>query len=178
MFKSNIEMLPDAITFAHDIGMDRVAASHMYVFNERLREESLINHQALSDSVIYQSSELAKDLGLEFIFPRTFDRNSISTTTIFQHGICSYLYKEAWIHPNGRVHPCFMPDSPVMGDMKEQSFKEIWNGEKYQELRTSLKEGKPSYYRCGCCPIRMQFDPDFNQGYDISAFMIPENGRG
>jgi radical SAM protein with 4Fe4S-binding SPASM domain len=52
------------------------------------------------------------------------------------------------IQPNGDVTPCmFMPEYPVAGNLRKQSFKEIWNSETFQALRdrTRLK-GK-----CGEC---------------------------
>ena len=52
------------------------------------------------------------------------------------------------IQPNGNVTPCmFMPEYPVAGNLRKQSFKEIWNSDTFQALRdrTRLK-GK-----CGEC---------------------------
>jgi radical SAM protein with 4Fe4S-binding SPASM domain len=46
------------------------------------------------------------------------------------------------IQPNGDVTPCmFMPEYPVAGNLRKQSFKEIWNSETFQTLRdrTNLK---------------------------------------
>jgi radical SAM protein with 4Fe4S-binding SPASM domain len=46
------------------------------------------------------------------------------------------------IQPNGDVTPCmFMPEYPVAGNLRKQSFKEIWNSETFQTLRdrTRLK---------------------------------------
>jgi radical SAM protein with 4Fe4S-binding SPASM domain len=46
------------------------------------------------------------------------------------------------IQPNGDVTPCmFMPEYPVAGNLRKQSFEEIWNSETFQTLRdrTRLK---------------------------------------
>jgi len=46
------------------------------------------------------------------------------------------------IQPNGDVTPCmFTPEYPVAGNLKNQSFEEIWNGATFQSLRdrTRLK---------------------------------------
>jgi radical SAM protein with 4Fe4S-binding SPASM domain len=52
------------------------------------------------------------------------------------------------IQPNGNVTPCmFMPEYPVAGNLRRQSFKEIWNSETFQALRDrSRLKGK-----CGEC---------------------------
>jgi radical SAM protein with 4Fe4S-binding SPASM domain len=40
------------------------------------------------------------------------------------------------IQPNGDVTPCmFMPDYPVAGNLRNQSFEEIWNSPTFQALR-------------------------------------------
>lgn len=52
------------------------------------------------------------------------------------------------IQPNGNVTPCmFMPEYPVAGNLKTQSFEEIWASPTFQALRdrTRLKG------RCGDC---------------------------
>lgn len=46
------------------------------------------------------------------------------------------------IQPNGDVTPCmFMPSYPVAGNLRDQSFEEIWNSSTFEALRerTSLK---------------------------------------
>ena len=52
------------------------------------------------------------------------------------------------IQPNGDVTPCmFMPEYPVAGNLRKQSFKEIWNSETFQALRDRRRlKGK-----CGEC---------------------------
>jgi radical SAM protein with 4Fe4S-binding SPASM domain len=48
------------------------------------------------------------------------------------------------IQPNGNVTPCmFMPEYPVAGNLKSQSFHEIWNSETFEALRNrNLLHGK------------------------------------
>ena len=46
------------------------------------------------------------------------------------------------IQPNGNVTPCmFMPEYPIAGNLRKQSFEDIWRGETFQALRdrTCLK---------------------------------------
>ena len=43
------------------------------------------------------------------------------------------------IKPDGNVYPCCVgPDSLLMGNTKQQSVEEIWNGEKYREFRRRM----------------------------------------
>jgi radical SAM protein with 4Fe4S-binding SPASM domain len=56
------------------------------------------------------------------------------------------------IQPNGNVTPCmFMPEYPVAGNLKSQSFQEIWNSETLEALRNrNLLKGK-----CGQCKFNI-----------------------
>ena len=57
---------------------------------------------------------------------------------------CYELWKRVTILYDGRVVPCcFDFDGElVLGDLKEQSLKEIWNGKKMKNLRRLHLEGK------------------------------------
>jgi radical SAM protein with 4Fe4S-binding SPASM domain len=61
------------------------------------------------------------------------------------------------IQPNGDVTPCmFMPDYPVAGNLRNQSFQDIWNSPTFQALRDRASlEGKCRECRfaivCGGC---------------------------
>ncbi len=54
-----------------------------------------------------------------------------------------------WIHlhayPDGRAYPCcFAFDPYPVGNLNEQSLKEVWNGEKMREMRLRMLNGKKS----------------------------------
>lgn len=68
----------------------------------------------------------------------------------FGHETCYSVYTKSYILPNGDVTPC--PDFPdfICGNINEEPFLEIWNGERYRKWRLELKQRKlfPSCYRC------------------------------
>ncbi len=51
---------------------------------------------------------------------------------------CGNPWTHVHIKSDGLVYPCCFSDE-VMGDLRTQSFGEIWNGEKYKDLRRSMK---------------------------------------
>jgi len=67
---------------------------------------------------------------------------------------CSYLWRESFVEFNGVVAPCCNPalsSSRVMGVYEEGgSFRDIWNGPAYRQLRQSLASGK-AYKFCRYC---------------------------
>lgn len=172
LMRSNIEELPAAVELAADLGADRIAASHIYVFFRSQRDESLFFHQELSDSLLKEAYDVARCLGIRAFFPRPYHGSAETMAQLFRSGTCSYLYKETWISTNGDVHPCFMPDSPVVGNLIEQPFKEIWNGPIYSRMRRTVKTQKPVFPRCQDCPIRMQFDAQYQGGYKETGFVF------
>ena len=64
---------------------------------------------------------------------------------------CSMAAYYLKVHPNGNVHPCCRaPEELTMGNVKEQSIEEIWNGPKYREFRRRMFAGDYHAVCRGC----------------------------
>lgn len=62
---------------------------------------------------------------------------------------CESIYFVAEISPDGRVTPCRDYQDYTCGNINEQSFYEIWNGEKFREFRRQMEKGlMPVCTRC------------------------------
>lgn len=61
---------------------------------------------------------------------------------------CEWVYTKTFIETDGTVKPCCW-SQVTLGDIKTQSFEEIWHGERYEELRRLVKEG--SLKHCSKC---------------------------
>lgn len=69
---------------------------------------------------------------------------------------CSYPWTMAVLRPDRAVVPCCQwVDPEIMGDLRQSSFEEIWNGAAYQRLRLELQTRR---YRPAClhCPERQR----------------------
>ena len=68
----------------------------------------------------------------------------------FGNDRCYSVWVKAYILPNGDVTPC--PDFPdyITGNITQEKFMDIWNGERYRTWRLELKKRKlfPICYRC------------------------------
>ncbi|MDZ7725676.1 MAG: SPASM domain-containing protein [candidate division KSB1 bacterium] len=68
----------------------------------------------------------------------------------FGHHTCYAVYVKSYVLPNGDVTPC--PDFPdyICGNITEQPFTDIWNGDRYRSWRRELKNRGlfPACYRC------------------------------
>lgn len=84
-----------------------------------------------------------------------------------------------WVHmhafPDGRVYPCCLADywHPV-GDLRKNTMVEVWNQEKYRELRTNMLNEKPSKQCTKCYEqeqagfFSMRNDANRNYGHLIA----------
>lgn len=84
-----------------------------------------------------------------------------------------------WVHmhafPDGRVYPCCLGDYwHPLGDLRKNTMEEVWNQDKYKELRVNMLEGKPSK-ACGKCYeqeksgfFSMRNDSNRNYGHHIA----------
>lgn len=79
----------------------------------------------------------------------------------YNKGKCLMPWISSYICSNGDVLPCCylfndslnLPEgkNPVMGNINKQTWQEIWNGDKYQQLRKLIKMGERPYPACRTC---------------------------
>ncbi|MBI2567573.1 MAG: SPASM domain-containing protein [Candidatus Schekmanbacteria bacterium] len=63
---------------------------------------------------------------------------------------CPVPWQESLVDVDGQVRPCcYIPT--IMGDLREQTFEEVWNGERYQKLRRDMLDHKVA--ECKKCPF-------------------------
>lgn len=71
--------------------------------------------------------------------------------------ICPLPWFSSYVTVEGDMRPCCsFPTNPEanLGNVIKQDFKEVWNGEKYQDFRKQIKAGKRPYKICqNCIPM-------------------------
>lgn len=84
-----------------------------------------------------------------------------------------------WVHlhayPDGRVYPCCLADywHPV-GDLRKNTMVEVWNQDKYKELRKNMLTEQPSKQCTKCYEqeqngfFSMRYDANRNYGHHIA----------
>ena len=71
--------------------------------------------------------------------------------TSSKHVTCMGLWSQATVRPNGDVCICCFTYEPVLGNLRNSTFDEIWNSKKAQELRTLVRRGEYLAQPCiGC----------------------------
>ena len=65
-----------------------------------------------------------------------------SITESDKHITCMGLWGQVQIRPNGDVSVCCFTYRPILGNLSQNSFKEIWNSPRANELRELVKRGE------------------------------------
>lgn len=108
-------------------------------------------------------------------------RNDFDINNIGMHGqrlqpvnVCPYPFYNLIINPDGEVTACCADwkRKLIFGNLKEQSFKEIWNGKILRTFWTDMLKGnKNKYEMCAKCSLPMY---DCNDNIDEFASIILE----
>lgn len=68
--------------------------------------------------------------------------------------VCPYVFYSFFIHADGYASSCFLDWNKklILGDVKEESVKELWNAEIFNAFRISmLNKDRKSYSQCANC---------------------------
>jgi radical SAM protein with 4Fe4S-binding SPASM domain len=90
--------------------------------------------------------------------------------TGLESGPCLLPWFSSYITARGEVLPCcyLTGEQAVMGNIFEQSFSAIWNGEAYRQFRKNLREDRQNLPGCSYCPRN-----DTARLRRYGAYMIP-----
>ena len=128
----------------------------------------------ISSYTIRDEAELVERFeALKALFPESdrisFHRRTYHNATGFsameenkdegKYHLCPYPWYSFMIASNGDVVSCCrdLEHKTVLGNLFEQEFEDIWNGEKYQALRRDLIDGKPEK-QSACTGCDMPYD--------------------
>lgn len=114
-----------------------------------MREESLFNYPAFSNAYLAKVKELAEQWKVDLSLPPPFaiteeeidtykDAKKCRVTSCYQLDRSGPI--QIW--PDGTVTACCREEF-VIGNLNHESFKTIFNGEKFEKHRAAIAEGKP-----------------------------------
>jgi len=120
----------------------------------KLAKEIGIDHVALKTAQIYDyknGSELIPTIDKYSRYQKMGDGTYSIKNELLSH--CWKMWQSCVITWDGKVVPCcFDKDAHyVMGDLTQQSFKEIWQSEKYNSFRASILRSRNEIEMCKNC---------------------------
>jgi len=157
LMRSNIEELGAYIQLALRLGADGVGFSHATIFDDKMKKESLLFHKKLANARLTQAKRLLASVRLRaWAFPPLF-ASAQSKKMAVSLQPCRFPWERAVIEIDGDVYPCCAPDRRGlrMGNLRNQSMREIWNNSRFQSLRRSFRE-KQLYPVCLHCYQRLK----------------------
>jgi MoaA/NifB/PqqE/SkfB family radical SAM enzyme len=77
-------------------------------------------------------------------------RNGQYARGLFERQPCYAPWTHALIAADAHVAPCCSAPRVTMGNLDQQSFVEIWQGEAYSQLRQAMRDGSPLPHCAGC----------------------------
>ena len=183
LMRSNLELFPEFIQFAHDLNVDVVKVLRLHFpFDGLMDREDIFGDfpQETRDKYCLAAIEEAKRLGVNLImedlgYPNVSGREAMPLLPERPDTyICGWVAQEVYVDPSENVLPCCMNDeSLIMGNLAKESFEEIWNGRKYRRLRREMFEQKMGGY-CANCKLYSVLPDD--SAYDLRSHYNPTGG--
>ena len=170
--QENLHQLPDFVRLGAAIGVPEVYLQRLVYFGDGTRiaedatmvpEQSLYaSLEATQQRLVSESEKLARDLGLRFqASGATTPRESVGVKGDHPWQGCMRPWILMYITANGTALPCCIapfaaPDYPsiTLGNVLEQPLAEVWNGERYQALRSAVLSEAPAPWPCQNCGVR------------------------
>ena len=153
----NYQEIDTIIELAHDLGVDNVAFSMVRTANQALRDiprDELLGKVKMGCAIANKESintNLENILkGLQDSYWEKYSNYPNNGNGVKKFYSCVYPWLSALVDVGGHVTPCCSYKLPNpkddFGNVLESDWEDIWNGEKFQELRRKIKNknGVPS----------------------------------
>jgi radical SAM protein with 4Fe4S-binding SPASM domain len=165
--RETLAQLEAFIRLAHRLGVMEVYLQRMVYLPEgqglARPEQALFEHTTRQEEEVLQRAEaVARELGVLFSASgATEPQVSIKKRKDDSPwSLCRRPWSLMYITANGQALPCCIApfsmrgyDSFTLGNATQQTMREIWNGEKYQEFRRALLSPQPPP-ACSNCGLR------------------------
>ncbi len=175
--------LPGLVSLAAELGVSSIELKPLVTYsNLEHMHEQLIQYDELRDGpILANARRIAQKSNVLLITsiyeatkpicpphpvtsPKTeqlLPDDSLKKTKIVKaisHKPCPLVFRTMYINSKGHVKPCCFSSDDIqlsLGDVTKQTIHEIWNGDKYQELRRSHREGRVSPICTDCVKFNL-----------------------
>ena len=160
--QNNMHELADIVKLAASLGVDRVKGHQLWAHFNEIKDLSMkANQEGIEAWNTYvEEAHKAQDIhrlgdGKKVILENIIPLNKDEDKQLPDEYECPFLAKELWISATGKISPCCAPDKlrnslGDFGNIKDNSLKDVLNGELYQDLVKNYKERE----LCKSCNMR------------------------
>lgn len=132
----------------HTGDLPRLSKRQISDYNERIAP--VVAEKALALGLIQEARQVYP-FGLTSQEAR-LSKQGLYAQGYYDHHPCFAPWTHTLIDHMGRVSICCMlREAPIMGDLRQQSFSEIWAGANYADLRALAGEALPLFATCRRC---------------------------
>lgn len=151
VMRRNMAELPKLITMAREVGVSNINVFYPNCHTEELVDDCVYFCQEECDAWMRQSKVLADQLGVGLRLPPFFgDKRDQDTNQ--NNRFCADPWTKLLVGIDGEATLCCGGPTNV-GNLLEQSFDEIWNGEAARKLRATVNTPQEPTY-CSNCRVR------------------------
>ncbi len=170
--QENLHQLPDFVRLGAGLGAPEVYLQRLVFFGggERIAvEATMAPEQSLYGALAQQQAalvleceRLAADLGIKFqASGATTPHESVAVRGDHPWQGCMRPWSLMYVTANGNALPCCIapfavPDYAgiLLGNVFDQPLAEVWNGSRYQELRSAVLSEAPAPWPCQFCGVK------------------------
>jgi len=148
IFKNNIDELPDFVELGHKLGVNKISFQTLQTkenffksYDSEMKSQIVVSDAEKLKEKMIEAKKLADKYGITLIFDEDESPG------------CIWPWRGIYITYNGDVTACCkITESKEfqLGNVLEEDFWDVWNGERYQELRRLLRERKSPAACVGC----------------------------
>ena len=173
MMRRNIHELPAFVDLAHELGAAEIRFQHFIIPHDSLIDESLWFDPERANRFLSEAQEKCKALGIQVDAPPLFDlHRTPDGTKRLRTQQCHWPWKGILIGPEGEATPCCQWKGPQLGNVNQQGFEAVWNGEAYRQLRRDWITSDLNPF-CRNCSALMEGDVnDFSSFFAVEYVLI------
>jgi radical SAM protein with 4Fe4S-binding SPASM domain len=144
--KSNAEDLVGVPALARQMGVEDVLVRYVNFANDMTPEDSLYFHQDYAAEILERTRAEAEKYGVKMDLP-PLPRDD-------EGGLrCDAPWEFVQIEADGSVRFCYMAWIQTVGNFAD-GFRQIWQGDIYRKIRTTMESDEPFFPYCKHCAMR------------------------
>lgn len=134
--KINYKCIKDLVTLSKDLNIDFLHISEVRECMpnkdqwNKFRIDNISNRSEI-ENYITECRKYAKELGVGFLF------NPYQKQNMIRKKICISPWRHVFIASNGNIS-CCCEQNKIFGNLNEESFFQIWNGDKFNAFRNNM----------------------------------------
>lgn len=169
MMKRNIHELPQFVEMIRQLGAEQVRFQYFMITHDSLTDECLWFDKERSNQYLSEALRKCEEYGIPVDAPPLFsDERKNGGEKRLRTQRCHWPWKGILIDSDGNALPCCQWKGAFLGNVKEQGFQAVWNGEGYKQLRRDWITGDLNEH-CKNCSALMEGDVN-----DFSSFFAAE----